>query len=407
VSADDCECNTGYTASSNATCNACDAGKYKTDAGDGLCSQCEEGKISAAAAKECLNCPVNTYSFADNSECLSCGAHSESPAGSGVCVCKPGYTGLDGGTEKCACDAGYYAVNGVCIKCPANTYRTDVSDDNSTCIFCPAQSEAPVGSVSVAACTCKEAYVPDASTGRCKIAVQTLPVVEVAVTLPLSKAQFEAQENSFVRALAGAAGVTVADVSIVSVSETAGRRLLATSVEVKSEIRSENADAVSSTLTSASLNAKLVEMGMEPSTGMTKTIRAPPPVVTTAPSTAHISEPPVVTTAPSTAQKSDKKKSNVALIAGVTAGGAVLLAVAGAAVYYFNSQKQESTQANAMSLSADATTSNLERGEISISNTVDSKIDFASSTQEVDDSIDIVPQEVDNSIDIVPDTIYD
>jgi len=194
-----------------------------------------------------------------------------------------------------------------------------------------------------------------------------MPVVQVAVTLPLSKAQFEAQEHLFVEALASAAGVTVADVSVVSVTESNGRRLLASSVEVQSEIQSADAAAVSSTLTSASLNAKLSEKGLPSSTGMTTSIRALP----------------VVNAAPN-AVKSVAKKSNVALIVGIAAAGAVLLAFAGAAVYYFNSEKRkDSAQAKGVkttSVTPDAARDNVGTGESMCPQAFDSQIIFGPST---------------------------
>ena len=54
--------------------------------------------------------------------------------------------------------------------------------------------------------------------------VQTLPVVEVTVSLPMSKADFERQEDLFVAALAKSAGVEVSDVSIISVTESSAAR---------------------------------------------------------------------------------------------------------------------------------------------------------------------------------------
>jgi len=192
-----------------------------------------------------------------------------------------------------------------------------------------------------------------------------MPVVQVAVTLPLSKAQFEAQEHLFVEALASAAGVTVADVSVVSVTESNGRRLLASSVQ--SEIQSADAAAVSSTLTSASLNAKLSEKGLPSSTGMTTSIRALP----------------VVNAAPN-AVKSVAKKSNVALIVGIAAAGAVLLAFAGAAVYYFNSEKRkDSAQAKGVkttSVTPDAARDNVGTSESMCPQAFDSQIIFGPST---------------------------
>ena len=347
-------------------CQECQALHYRNLGECTLCTSCPVATFAQSCggidAGTCTNCPEGTYKNAVGPDvCLPCDAGYKSVAGKYCAWCP------SGNWDKCACDAGYYVVDGVCSLCPTNTYRPVTEDDTATCLTCPTQSQAPVGSVSVAACTCTEGYAVT-SNGRCRKTVQTMPVVQVAVTLPLSKAQFEAQEHLFVEALASAAGVTVADVSVVSVTESNGRRLLASSVEVQSEIQSADAAAVSSTLTSASLNAKLSEKGLPASTGMTTSIRALP----------------VVNAAPPTAVKSVAKKSNVALIAGIAAAGAVLLAFAGAAVYYFNSKKQkDSAQAKGVettSVTPDAARDNVGTGESMCPQTFDSQIVFGPST---------------------------
>jgi hypothetical protein len=98
--------------------------------------------------------------------------------------------------------------------------------------------------------------------------VQTLPVVQVAVSLTMSKADFERQEDLFVAALAKSAGVGVAAVSIISVTETSGgvRRVLAPSVEVKSEIQTSDVSSVSKTLTADTLNKYLGDAGLPKAT---------------------------------------------------------------------------------------------------------------------------------------------
>ena len=100
--------------------------------------------------------------------------------------------------------------------------------------------------------------------------MQTLPVVQVAVALPMSKADFERQEDLFVAALAKSAGVQVAAVSIISVTETSGgvRRVLAPSVEVKSEIQTSDVSSVSKALTADTLNKHLGDAGLPKATGI-------------------------------------------------------------------------------------------------------------------------------------------
>jgi hypothetical protein len=55
-----------------------------------------------------------------------------------------------------------------------------------------------------------------ATSNRCRIAVQTLPVVEVTLSMPVSKAVFEQNEPDFIQVLADSAAVPLADVSVVS-----------------------------------------------------------------------------------------------------------------------------------------------------------------------------------------------
>jgi hypothetical protein len=86
----------------------------------------------------------------------------------------------------------------------------------------------------------------------------------------MSKADFERQEDLFVAALAKSAGVQVAAVSIISVTETSGgvRRLLAPSVEVKSEIQTSDVSSVSKALTADTLNKHLGDAGLPKATGI-------------------------------------------------------------------------------------------------------------------------------------------
>ena len=66
------------------------------------------------------------------------------------------------------------------------------------------------------ACTCKDGYVSVGISNRCKIATNTLAVVEVIVSMPMSKTEFEQNELRFVQALADSASVKPSQVSVVS-----------------------------------------------------------------------------------------------------------------------------------------------------------------------------------------------
>lgn len=226
--------------------------------------------------------------------------------------CAPTVFSTKSGTDVCA------ASGIACGACAAGKYRG--AQDGSSCMPCPAQSSSPAGSTSSAACTCNAGYVVVPASGRCKLQVQTLPVVEVTVSLPMSKADFERQEDLFVAALAKSAGVEVSDVSIISVTESsaARRRLLAPSVQVSSEIQASDTDSVSQALTTDTLNKNLGEAGLPQATGpITTSVREPPAA---APA---LEEPPV----------KEKTKSQLPLIIGGSVAGGVLL-VAGAWLIY-------------------------------------------------------------------------
>ena len=68
------------------------------------------------------------------------------------------------------------------------------------------------------ACTCKDGYVSVGISNRCKIATvaNTLPVIELIVSMPMSKTEFEQNELRFVQALADSASVKPSQVSVVS-----------------------------------------------------------------------------------------------------------------------------------------------------------------------------------------------
>ena len=96
-------------------------------------------------------------------------------------------------------------------------------------------------------------------------------VVVVEVSLPMTASQFRAQEEAFKEALAAAAGpqVQVDQVIIKSVTERSTRRvgsrkLLATSVDVEVEIRTNDAGAILQDLTQEALTTELGKKGLPP-----------------------------------------------------------------------------------------------------------------------------------------------
>ena len=290
------------------------------------CKSCRPGSQPLGCGGDhegtCALCPADTFKEQDGpSSCTPCEEGFESRPGSSYC-CPIGTTDSSGTCMKNACPKGTYGRGGMCVECEAGTYRQD--EFSNVCAACHANMQSPAGSKAAADCTCKSGYV---STGanRCAKAIQNVPVVEVAVSLPMTKAAFESQEKSFVSALARGAGVAESDVTILSVTEISsrrvhadlpgeehGRKLLATSIEVKSEIETSNPQAVSSALTPDALNTALAAAGLPEATGMTTAVRQPPPA---AKSSAPTSQAP--------AEEKEESSSQVGLIAGASAGGAV------------------------------------------------------------------------------------
>ena len=126
----------------------------------------------------CDNCPAGTWSHESaataQSICTSCPTHSDSAAGSASqddCICDPGYSGGDGGPCQ-ACDAGTFKTSkgtSACTKCPADTFsESSAASSPSTCLDCPAHSQAAAGSDTESDCRCKAGYSgPDG--GPCEI----------------------------------------------------------------------------------------------------------------------------------------------------------------------------------------------------------------------------------------------
>jgi len=309
-------------------CDACPRGQHRVG-----CKGNDEGS--------CAECPADFFKANDGpSECAPCMEGFGSLVGWEYC-CPLGTRDSSGTWARCYCPKGMYGVDGDCVNCIAGTYRQD--EYSNVCQACPKHMESAEGSVAPAACTCKSGYVPAAADGsRCKKEVQDMPIVEVAVALPMTKASFQAQEDSFISALARGAGVPASSVTIVSVTEmtsrrTAGanpsfptedaaapsRKLLASSVEVKSEIETTSPAAVSSSLTQESLNAALTEAGLPEAASMVTSVREPAAAGSAPP-------PPADSPAPAPLAKPAEESSSpdAGLIGGICAGGGALLLIA-------------------------------------------------------------------------------
>jgi hypothetical protein len=86
---------------------SCNAGYFAQD--DGACAACPEGKVKpgVGADTQCVDCVGNTYSNATGaSTCVACPASSQATADKVSCVCNTGYTGPY--TVCVACEAGKF-----------------------------------------------------------------------------------------------------------------------------------------------------------------------------------------------------------------------------------------------------------------------------------------------------------
>jgi len=90
----------------------------------------------------------------------------------------------------------------------------------------------------------------------------------LAMNLPYSASEFEEKQEAFTQAVAAAANIDVAQVSILSVTERStptSRRAEAVSVDVRTELRAESEAAktrLASSLTEEALNAQLAASGL-------------------------------------------------------------------------------------------------------------------------------------------------
>ena len=238
-----------------------------------------------------------------------------------------------------ACMAGKYRDGcggsdpGDCRSCPAGKYKTSSKGD---CLSCPANSMSKAGSTSETLCFCSEGFTksPDGSCPADRVS----PVVQVSVSLPMSKTEFLSQQERFVSILARSAGVSPSKVKVVSVTESSRRamaadeggweekRLRAASVSVVTEIASEDPDMVLGTLTEEKLNTGLESAGLPrvKEGSMTTKVNSPSGEQTG-------KQAPV--TSSSNNDQDAPATSQVGIIAGAAGGGGALLLVLGYVFY--------------------------------------------------------------------------
>ena len=127
-------------------------------------------ELFAAASSE-LNGYLSGAGKMSSASCVSCPANSNSPLASQAftaCTCNAGFTGPDGGTCT-ACTAGKYKIaagSAACSDCAVGTYSTTPGATlATTCLACPANSNSPISSSALAACTCNAGFTrPDVWT---------------------------------------------------------------------------------------------------------------------------------------------------------------------------------------------------------------------------------------------------
>ena len=144
-------------------------------------------------------------------------------------------------------------------------------------MLCPQNTVSPPGSIALIDCVCKSGFKTNQDNLCIAIADNvattsvTSPAVEVSLSMPMSEANFRQQENAFISALSRSAGVSPSAVTIVSVKEIAGRRLLTgqrgrrlltMSVAVVVRISTSQPGSVSEKLTETTLNQNLKAAGL-------------------------------------------------------------------------------------------------------------------------------------------------
>jgi hypothetical protein len=129
-----CESGTYQDSGGATTCSPCQPGTYNDKVGQTECDNCEVGKYSSTSAAEssdvCMDCPPATYQTqTGQSECTSCPEHMTTYFNFGVVT---GQTS----NENCKCNRGYggYATTGACTACPAGKYKAYIATGD--CAYC-------------------------------------------------------------------------------------------------------------------------------------------------------------------------------------------------------------------------------------------------------------------------------
>jgi len=264
-----CLCNAGY-APAGSTCSACAAGTYKQAVGTDSCTACGQASTSDAASVLSSQCVCNTgYTGPNGGTCVACDSGTyKNKKGSDGCAKCPASSTSSRAAEMCVCNAGYSKSGGAldgaaCTACEAGKYSDATT---TTCKSCPESSFSMEASAS---CNCEGDLVRTV-TGKC-VDGNTPVKINVVAIVEMSRAEFEATQNSYLEGLAAAAGVDPLKVSIVSVEEVALRRrsglrmLLAAGVEVTSavETTAANSEVITSAVSGDAVREQMASRGFK------------------------------------------------------------------------------------------------------------------------------------------------
>ena len=142
----DCLCQEGYEAqgeNGNATCSACDTGKFNHVAG-GSCQECGGSTYAPSQGlTTCIDCPVNTgHELTRQTSLASCTCDHGFVLTADVCTpCVPG--SYNSGTDNC-------------LLCPNGTFSSTYAA--TLCELCPDFSTSLQGSNQAYNCTCHQGY---------------------------------------------------------------------------------------------------------------------------------------------------------------------------------------------------------------------------------------------------------
>eukprot|EP00277_Geminigera_cryophila_P011646 CAMPEP_0179437518 /NCGR_PEP_ID=MMETSP0799-20121207/21399_1 /TAXON_ID=46947 /ORGANISM="Geminigera cryophila, Strain CCMP2564" /LENGTH=558 /DNA_ID=CAMNT_0021218511 /DNA_START=135 /DNA_END=1811 /DNA_ORIENTATION=- len=261
TSVNDCECNAGSYGPNGGSCTACPTAKPFSEKGstssDACIATCSAGFTGSVP---CTACPAGKYKQgAGDGACLPCpsGKVSESQSGALTdCECAVGTTGLNG-------------VGATCVKCVAGKYKAATGE--AACRSCADMASSAVGSDKQEDCKCNAGYSgPDG--GACSPTVTatatgtsaTATLVEMKISLPITKAEFtESKQEAFRSAVAATAIVAVADVTILNIEEMARR---AASVHITTQVKASDSTAGNNIVANwdlAALNKNLATKGLK------------------------------------------------------------------------------------------------------------------------------------------------